>query len=71
MTQHTMSGDQSALLAVLEVLKSADVDDRIRSAAATIYQAVIEAELTALVGAGPHERTDAGPPSAPAPDRRR
>ena len=26
--------------------------------ATTIYQALIEAELTAVIGAGPHERTD-------------
>src|SRR4051794_4610631 len=54
-----MALEQSALLEVLEVLKAADVDDRIRSAATTIYQALIEAELTAVIGAGPHERTDA------------
>ena len=54
-----MALDQSALLEVLEALKAADVDDRIRSAATTIYQALIEAELTAVIGAGPHERTDA------------
>ena len=35
------------------------VDDRIRSAATTIYQALIEAELTAVIGAAPHERTEA------------
>jgi putative transposase len=44
---------------VLDALRAADVDDRIRSAATTIYQALIEAELTAVIGAGPHERTDA------------
>ena len=54
-----MALDQSALLEVLEALKAADVDDRIRAAATTIYQALIEAELTAVIGAGPHERTDA------------
>ena len=54
-----MALDQSALLEVLDALKAADVDDRIRSAASTIYQALIEAELTAVIGAGPHERTDA------------
>src|SRR3954453_14003657 len=54
-----MALDQSALLEVLEALQAADVDDRIRSAATTIYQALIEAELTAVIGAGPHERTDA------------
>jgi putative transposase len=54
-----MALDQSALLEVLEALKAAEVDDRIRAAATTIYQALIEAELTAVIGAGPHERTDA------------
>ena len=54
-----MALDQSALLEVLDALKAADVDDRIRAAATTIYQALIEAELTAVIGAGPHERTDA------------
>jgi putative transposase len=49
---------QSALLEVLETLKAADVDDRIRQAAVTIYQALIEAELTAVIGAAPHERTE-------------
>ena len=53
-----MALEQSALLEVLEVLKAADVDDRIRSAATTIYQALIDAELTAVIGAAPHERTD-------------
>jgi Transposase and inactivated derivatives len=55
---HAMALDQSALLEVLEVLKAADVEDRIRQAAATIYQALIEVELTAVIGAGPHERTE-------------
>ena len=52
-----MALDQSALLEVLDALKSASVDDRVRSAAATIYQALIEAELTAVIGAERHERT--------------
>jgi putative transposase len=52
-----MALDQSALLDVLEALKAAEVGDRVREAAATIYQALIEAELTAVIGAGPHERT--------------
>lgn len=51
-TQHTMALDQSALLEVLEALKAADVDDRIR-AATTICQALIEAHLTAVIGSGP------------------
>jgi putative transposase len=49
--------DQSALLEVLDALTAAEVDDRIRQAAQTIYQALIEAELTQVIGAAPHERT--------------
>jgi len=54
-----MAPDQSALLEVLHVLKTAKVDDRIRRAADTVYQALIEAELTAMTGAFPHQRTEA------------
>jgi len=53
-----MALDQSALLELLEALKAADVDERIRQAATTIYQALIEAELTEVIGAGPHERAE-------------
>jgi putative transposase len=53
-----MALDQSALLEVLDALRAADVDDRIRQAAQTIYQALIEAELTAVIGAAPGERTE-------------
>ena len=56
-TQRTMALDQSALLEVLDALKAAEVDDRIRQAAETIYQALIEAELSSVIGALPHERT--------------
>jgi putative transposase len=56
-TQHTMALDQSALLEVLDALKAAEVDDRIRQAAETIYQALIEAELASVIGALPHERS--------------
>jgi putative transposase len=55
---HAMAVDQSALLEVLEELKLADVDDRVRAATRTLYQALIEAELAAVIGAAPHERTD-------------
>jgi putative transposase len=54
-----MALDQSALLEVLEALKAAEVDGRIRQAAETIYQALIEAELASVIGALPHERTGA------------
>jgi putative transposase len=53
-----MALDQSALLEVLDALKVADVGDRVRAAAETIYQALIEADLTETIGAVPHERTD-------------
>ena len=53
-----MALDQSALFEVLDALRAADVDDRIRQAAQTIYQALIEAELTAVIGAAPGERTE-------------
>jgi len=54
-----MALDQSALLEVLEALKAAEVDDRIRKAAETIYQALVEAELRSVIGAFPHQRTEA------------
>ena len=53
-----MALDQSALLELLKALKLADVDDRVRSATEMLYQALIEAELTATIGAAPHERTE-------------
>jgi putative transposase len=56
-TQRTVALDQSALLEVLDALKVAEVDDRIRQAAQTIYQALIEAELTSVIGAAPNQRT--------------
>jgi hypothetical protein len=49
----------------LEALKVAEVGDRVRQAAETIYQALIEAELTAVIGAAPHERTDGTAPAPP------
>jgi putative transposase len=54
----TVALDQSALLEVPDALKAAEVDDRIRQAAQTIYQALIEAELTAVIGAAPYERSE-------------
>ena len=53
-----MALDQSALLELLEALKVADVDDRVRTATEALYQALIEAELTATIGAAPHQRTE-------------
>ena len=53
-----MALDQSALLDVLDASKVADVGGRVRQAAETVYQALIEAELTDALGAGLHQRTD-------------
>src|SRR4051812_40122769 len=53
-----MALDQSALLEVLDALKAADVGDRVRQAAETVYQALIEAELTDTIGAALHERSE-------------
>ena len=53
-----MALDESALLEVLDALRNADAADRITQAAETIYQALIDAELAAVIGAGPYERTE-------------
>ena len=52
-----MALDQSALLDLLEALKLAEVDDRVWSATEALYQALIDAEVTAVIGAAPHQRT--------------
>jgi putative transposase len=56
---HTMALSQSALLEVLDALTVSDGVDVIRTALQVILQQLIEAEATAVIGAGPHERTDA------------
>jgi hypothetical protein len=58
-TQRTVALDQEALLEVLDALTVAEVDDRIRQAAQTIYQALIEAELTSVRGWGLLDRLPA------------
>ena len=50
-----MAVDHAALLDVLEAMKFAGVDERIKMAAQTIYQALIDAELTSVIGALPRE----------------
>jgi putative transposase len=62
-----MALDQSALLELLEALKAAEVDDRLRAATETLYQALIEAERTAVIGAAPMSAPRAAPRSATAP----
>jgi transposase-like protein len=56
---HTMALDQSALLELLDALKSADADDVVRRSVEAVFQALIEAEATARIGAEPHQRTEA------------
>ena len=53
-----MALDQSALLEVLHALRTADAGERITQACEIVYQALIDAELTAKIGAALHERTD-------------
>jgi len=53
-----MALDQSALLNLLGDLKLTDVTDRIRVATETLYQALIDAEASAFIGAAPFERSD-------------
>jgi len=49
--------DQSALLDLLAALKDTEVPDRVRVATEHLYQELIDAEATALIGAEPWERT--------------
>lgn len=53
-----MALDQSALLDLLGQLKLTDVSDRIRSAAESLYQQLIEAEATSFISAAPFERIE-------------
>jgi len=52
-----MALDQSALLNLLGELKLTDVTDRIRVATETLYQELIDAEASAVIGAAPFERS--------------
>src|SRR4051794_2770148 len=53
-----MALDHAALLDVLDVLKAGDAGERVRVAAETMYQALIDTELTAVIGAQPWERSE-------------
>src|SRR3954451_6728712 len=53
-----MALDHAALLEVLEALKAGEAGERIRVAAETMYQALIDTELSATIGAQPWERTE-------------
>ncbi|WP_024287948.1 IS256 family transposase [Cellulomonas sp. KRMCY2] len=52
-----MAMDQSALLDLLTALKDTEVTDRVRTATEHLYQELIDAEATAVIGAGPWQRT--------------
>jgi putative transposase len=52
-----MALDNAALLEVLEAMQAGGVEGRVRTAAQTIYQALIDAELTAVIGAGSWDRS--------------
>lgn len=49
--------DKAALLEVLETVRAGGSEERVRTAAQTTYQALIDAELTSVIGAGPWERS--------------
>jgi putative transposase len=53
-----MALDQSALLELLDVMRSADGGDLMRRLLASILQLLVDAEATAFVGAEPHERSE-------------
>ena len=53
-----MALDQSALLELLEMMRSADEGELMRRLLGTIMQELVDAEATAHIGAEPHERTD-------------
>ncbi len=52
-----MALDQSALLQLTDALRSADGGEVMRRLLHTMLQALIDAEATAHIGAGPHSRT--------------
>ena len=54
-----MALDQSALLELLEMMRSADAGELMRRLLGTIMQELVEAEASAHIGALPHERTEA------------
>jgi putative transposase len=53
-----MALDQSALLELVEMMRSADGGELMRRLLGTILQELVDAEATAFIGAEPHERTE-------------
>src|SRR5947209_5048837 len=56
-----MALDQSALLEIAEMVTAGDGGELMRELLATMVQALVDAEATAFIGAGPHERSQARP----------
>ena len=54
-----MALDQSALLELVEMMRSADADELMRRLLGTIMQELVDAEAIAHIGASPHERSEA------------
>jgi len=54
-----MALSQSALLDLVEELKTTDASELMRRMLATMLPALIDAEASAFIGALPHERSDA------------
>jgi len=54
-----MALDQSALLELVEMMRSADAGELMRRLLGTIMQELVDAEATDHIGAGPHERSEA------------
>ncbi len=54
-----MALDDSALLEMIEMLRTADGGELMRRLLGGMLQAVVDAEATARIGAGPHERSEA------------
>ena len=53
-----MAYTDSDLSELLEAVKAGEMTEKIRTSLAWVLQQLIEAELTATIGAGPHERTE-------------
>jgi len=53
-----MALDQSALLELVEMLKTGDGGELMRRLLTTILQELVDAEATAFIGAEPHHRTE-------------
>jgi putative transposase len=55
---HAMALDQSALLEIVEMMRSADDGELMRRLLGTMMQALVDAEATEFIGAEPHQRTE-------------